>query len=357
MLFNSGFRKVLFVSLSFLLLMAIGPDQGRAAETGLSNGASFHLTCLGVGGGDLSSDLTSLMLQTQGHPTSVVLDGGSVAEGLVEKAMKDGTLTRESDPEDKIKFVARELMNVEGIILTHSHLDHVSGFSVLGPLFLNMHFQWKYHTFRVIASPETFESIEKLLYSGKIWGNFGYFPKGNTILGYERVAIDEPFEIAGLTGTRHLVDHPVESSAFLLENKAGGKVLFFGDTGQLKPEFYAPFTPFVRDGSLKGMIIEVSFPAASADLARKTCHLTRDTLLLELAKLAGLAKFTEDVKLPLSKEKLGGLAFLVSRMIKFPIFIVHIKPWEYKTIASELQELRTLGIDVVISRQGESYDF
>ena len=316
---------------------------------------NFEMICLGAGGGDVSSDLTSLMVKPADYADySVILDGGSVAEGIVEHGKSTGKLSLRADPEERVKYVAEVLKKVEGIILTHSHLDHVSGFTVLGPLFLNMHFQWKTPSFRVLASPETFESLETLLYSGKIWGNFGYFPKGNTILKYEKIAIGQTFEIGGLRGTRFLVDHPVESSAFLLENSGGAKFLFFGDTGQLRKEFYDVFNPYVADRTLRGVILEVSFPSASKDLAAKTCHLTRDTLLIELGKLAGLSIEGE---LPFKDEFVAEQAAKIAVIIDFPIYIVHIKPWDYRQVVSELETLKKAGINIIVTAQGEHYSF
>jgi len=315
----------------------------------------FDLVCLGAGGGDFTDDVISFMVKPDGIDYySLILDGGSIAEGILAHGGKTGQNLLKMDPEDKVKYVASVLKKVEGILLTHSHLDHVSGFSILGPLFLNMHFQWKTPSFRVIASPETIDNLEKYLYSGKIWGNFGHFPKDNTILKYERNEIGKTVEIGGLSVERFSVRHKVESSAYLLTNKNGNKMMFFGDTGTLGVEFYKKFRNYIDNKKLKGIILEVSFPSTNNKLANSTTHLTRDLLVLELSKFAGLEM---PEKLNYTEEEIEKYAKKAAEKINFPVMIIHIKPWDYKQIVKELNDLKKYGINIIIAEKGNSYSF
>jgi cAMP phosphodiesterase len=323
--------------------------------TPAAHGEDFHLLCLGCSGGDFDSDLTSFLLRPADLDTwSVMLDGGSVASGILKWQENIGTKVGEMNPEEKIKLIGQHLMPVEGMLLTHSHLDHVSGFSILGPLFLNLNAQWKKPSFRLLASHATIDQLEKFLYSGKIWGNFGHFPKGNTILAYERTATEETKLLGGIKATRYPVEHKVESSTWLIENKVGNQMLFFGDTGTLPVTFWKKFQPLIEKQTLKGLIMEVSFPVAAHSLATRTTHLTRDTLLLSLANLVGIY---DSPPLPLTDEMVNTLSKKVAKKLTIPVMVVHIKPWEYTIVIEELNKLKENGIAILVAEQGLCYSF
>jgi len=320
----------------------------------ISFGYDFDLVCLGSGGGAFESDVTSFMIKSSTEKDfNLFLDGGSIMSGLVKYFKNLGVKMDSMDPEDKVKYIANFVKKMEGIILTHSHLDHVSGFSIMGPFFLNMNFQMKNPSFRVFASAVTIDNLEKFLYSGKIWGNFGHFPKNNTILKYEKVKVDEEFIARDLKIKRYLVNHKVQSSTFLIENEKASKFLFFGDTGTLSVSFWKKFRPFVKDQTLKGLVTEISFPFESGKLARNTTHLTRDTFINQFCMLANL---TPPTKYPLNDREIMEYGKKISEKLKFPIIINHIKPWDYKKVIRDIKLLKKSGINIIVAVQGESYE-
>ena len=318
-----------------------------------SYGYDFDLVCLGSGGGAFESDVTSYMVKSSTNKNySLFLDGGSIMSGLVKFFENQGQKMENMDPETKIKYIANFIKNMSGIIITHSHLDHVSGFSIMGPFFLNMNFKMHIPSFKVFSSPTTIDNLEKYLYSGKIWGNFGHFPKKNSILKYIKVKENEEFEAGQFKVRRFLVNHKVESSAYLLQNEKGNKFIFFGDTGTLSVSFWKQFRPFVKDETLKGIVIEISFPYEEGKLARNTTHLTRDTFINQFSYLADI---TPPEKFPLSDRDILKYGKEISQKFKFPIIINHIKPWEYKKVMRDINLLKKSGLNIIVAKQGKSY--
>lgn len=317
--------------------------------------ADFEMACLGAGGGDYEADMTSFLYRPAGaRDWSLLMDGGSVAAGIVALAARQGTDPVALDPQERAELVAATLKPVEGMLTTHSHLDHVSGFSILGPLFLHLNSQGK-KSFRVLASPETLDNLEQHLYFKKIWGNFGYFPKGNTILAWERVGDTTTVEIGGFKARRMLLNHKVESSAWLLETSSGAAFLHCGDTGTLPVEVIKTIRSLQTAGTLKGLGLEVSFPSAENELAERTTHLTRDTLLATLAEIVEVPVPAE--KFPWPAETVKNLATQVAEKFNVPVVVYHIKPMQYHKVCTELEELIAAGLQLVVAEQGSCYSF
>lgn len=317
--------------------------------------ADFEVGCLGAGGGDYEADMTSFLYRPAGAKDwSLLMDGGSVAAGIVALAAKQGTDTAALDPQGRAELVAATLNSVEGMLTTHSHLDHVSGFSILGPLFLHLNGQGK-KSFRVLASPETLDNLEEHLYFKKIWGNFGYFPKGNTVLAWERVGDTTTVEIGGFKARRMLLNHKVESSAWLLEAASGGAFFHCGDTGTLPVDVIQTIRGLQTAGKLKGLGLEVSFPSAEKDLAERTTHLTRDTLLATLAEIVEIPVPADPFPWP--AETVKNLATQVAAKFKTPVLVYHIKPMQYRAVRAELEELIAAGLQLVVAQQGSCYSF
>ena len=61
----------------------------------------FDLVCLGSGGGDFSDNIVSFMVKPDGLDYySLLLDGGSIAEGILAYGAENGLKLDEMDPED-----------------------------------------------------------------------------------------------------------------------------------------------------------------------------------------------------------------------------------------------------------------
>jgi 3',5'-cyclic-nucleotide phosphodiesterase len=133
----------------------------------------------------------------------------------------------------------------------------------------------------------------------------------------------------------------------------GAYTLYAGDTGPDEAErcdnlhqVWKAIAPLVREGRLRGMFMEISYPDERA-LTHLYGHLTPRWLMAELHHLAALV----DVQRP--TEALRGVTVLVS----------HIKPTlqrvqpERAQIMQQVEALNDLGIHFLFPEQGDRIAF
>src|SRR5580692_4531174 len=85
---------------------------------------SFKVIPLGVKGGIDEGDLSSYMLAAEGSENYVCLDAGTLHVGI-QKAVESGLFTNNA--------VQVLRTNVKGYLISHPHLDHVSGLIINSP--------------------------------------------------------------------------------------------------------------------------------------------------------------------------------------------------------------------------------
>jgi len=134
------------------------------------------------------------------------------------------------------------------------------------------------------------------------------------------------------------------STAFLVRSN-NSYMLYLGDTGADETEkstnmqaLWTAIAPLIKNKSLKGIMIEVSFPSEQPD---KTLfgHLTPHWLMVEMHKLAALTG-TDAIK---------GLN----------IVITHLKPpaSSIEKIKTELKAGNDLGLNIIYPEQGKALNF
>ncbi|HEX8357501.1 MAG TPA: 3',5'-cyclic-nucleotide phosphodiesterase, partial [Segetibacter sp.] len=153
-----------------------------------------------------------------------------------------------------------------------------------------------------------------------------------------------PLENTGMTLTPFFLSHsnPYESTAFLLNNK-GNYLLYLGDTGADSVEhsgklatLWKHIAPLIKQGVLKGIFIEASFPDAQPDRLLFG-HFTPKWLMHELSNLNSLT---------------GNAA-----LQKVPVIITHIKPsLDSETkIRQQLKQANILGLTLLYPKQGVAF--
>jgi 3',5'-cyclic-nucleotide phosphodiesterase len=142
------------------------------------------------------------------------------------------------------------------------------------------------------------------------------------------------------------------STAFLLQAK-GVYALYVGDTGPDEAEqcdnlyqVWQSITPFIRQGSLRGLFLEISYPNGR-NVTQLYGHLTPLWLMKELHRLAALVNPHQPTS------ALSGITVIVS----------HIKPTlqrgqsEREQIIQQVAELNDLGIRFLFPEQGDRLEF
>jgi len=176
-----------------------------------------------------------------------------------------------------------ELVRIEHVFLTHSHLDHVAGLALLIDAVQGR----RTTPLTVHASERVIASLQKHLFNWVLWPDFGAIPNADTpVLRWEAVAPGAPLEIGGRVLRAHPVNHMVGSQAWWVH--AGGRgFLFTGDMAST-PELWQAFRNETR---LAQVIVDCSFSNADAAIAELSLHFCPRSLLADIGDVAADVEF------------------------------------------------------------------
>lgn len=161
---------------------------------------------------------------------------------------------------------------IEHVLLTHSHFDHIMDL----PFLIENHFKERQQPLTIYALQETLNNLKQHLFNDVIWPNFAAIlhPTLNTpILQFKALTLGQTISLADSQITAIPAVHIAGACGYVVEQN-GAACLISGDT-YLNPEMIDTINQNVRINSL---IIDVSFPSEQAQLAKTTQHLTPDLL-------------------------------------------------------------------------------
>jgi cAMP phosphodiesterase len=213
-----------------------------------------------------------------------------------------------------------ELLEIDDIVLTHSHFDHVKDVPLLSDLLVGR----RRRPLRVHASTACARTLHQSIFNDELWPDFTRIPDAaQPVLEIRPFVPERSFRVGKYTVRPVRVDHPVESVGFVLSDGRTA-IGVSGDTG--------PTSRFWRkvngEKRLKALLVELSFPNHLQGLADLSGHLTPQTLAHELTKL----------------ERNG-----------FPILLYHLKPAHEAELRRELAALALP--DVRVLRRGDEFTF
>jgi ribonuclease BN (tRNA processing enzyme) len=213
-----------------------------------------------------------------------------------------------------------ELLDVDDIVLTHSHLDHVKDVPLLSDLLVGR----RRRPVRIHASTECARALRENVFNGLLWPDFTRIPDARKpVIEIHPFDPERPFKAGRYTVRPVLVDHPVESVGFVLSD-GRTSIAVSGDTGPTV-RFWEKVNAEKR---LRALLVELSFPNALQPLADVSGHLTPRTLGGELEKL----------------ERNG-----------FPVLLYHLKPAYLAELKRELASLALPNVRVL--RRGDTFAF
>lgn len=294
--------------------------------------SAFDIVPLGVLGGGDESNLSSYAISAKGENAYVCLDAGTIRTGI-NKAIADGTWSG-----DPIVVLRR---NIRGYLISHPHLDHVSGLILNSP---------DDTVKQIYATRSCLDVIRDHYFSWKSWANFGNEGEKPALSKYSYNALSpgQPVSLRGtsLKVTAFVLSHasPGESTAFLIDSN-GNYILYFGDTGADRIEkstrlqtIWETIAPHAAKGKLKAIFIEVSFPNGQPEHLLFG-HLTPKLLMAEMSQL----------QKQIPGHSLGNI----------PIVITHMKPVadNEKKIKDELANMNTMGLKIIYPVQGKRLEF
>ncbi|PWB26652.1 MBL fold metallo-hydrolase [Flavobacterium sp. HTF] len=293
--------------------------------------SSFQVVPLGVKGGIDEKNLSAYLLAPSDTKDFICLDAGTVNAGI-EKAIEKKVF-KVSTSEVLRKYI-------KGYLISHAHLDHVSGLIINSPADSSK---------TVYATNKCMEMMENHYFNDQTWANFGDKGAGFPLKKYHFQTLN-PTEETAVSNTKMTVKafplshvNPFESTAFLIKN-GESYALYLGDTGPDSVEksdklkaLWTAVAPLVQNKQLKGIFIEVSFPNEQPDQFLFG-HLTPNYLMKELHILEDLA----------GKDSLKN----------FKIIITHLKP-PAKNIAKIKEQLKNqndLGVKIIYPEQGKRFE-
>jgi ribonuclease BN (tRNA processing enzyme) len=196
-----------------------------------------------------------------------------------------------------------ELMLIDHIFVTHSHLDHVNSVA----FFLDSVGSLRPKPVTVYATGPTIETLKKHFFNWDIWPDFTQIPTPEAPwLRYQEIKVGEMITLGGRKITVLPALHTVPAVGYQLDS-GKGSLVFTGDTGPND----ALWSVVNRIENLKFLIIETSFSDKDRQLAELSKHLCPSTLAEELVKLQRPAE----------------------------IYITHLKPSEIELTMQEIEEL------------------
>ncbi len=293
--------------------------------------SAFQVVPLGVKGGIDEKNLSAYLLAPTNTKDYICLDAGTLNSGI-EKAIENKVF-KVSTSEVLRKYI-------KGYLISHAHLDHVSGLIINSPADSSK---------TVYATNKCMEMMENHYFNDQTWVNFGDQGVGFPLKKYHfqtlNIAEETPLTNTTMTVKAFTLSHvnPFESTAFLVKN-GNDYALYLGDTGSDEVEksndlqtLWNAIAPLVKNKQLKGIFIEVSYPNEQPDKFLFG-HLTPNYLMKELHVLETLA----------GKDSLKG----------FKIIITHLKP-PAKNIAKIKEQLKNqnnLGLKIIYPEQGKSFE-
>ncbi len=312
-----------------------------------AHASHFEVITLGNKGGIQDGNLTAFLLKAKEDSNYIMLDAGTVVNGLItaenQQAFNHINVPKDS-PYTKIGYILRE--KIKGYFISHAHLDHVAGMIIASP---------DDSAKPIYGLASVNKAISDNYFNWSAWPNFGNEGQGYPLKKYNYTHLkpniwapiaETSLEVKALP----LAHSAIESTVFLLKNKEGNVMAYFGDTGPDDVEesvhlsqVWSQLASFVKEGRLKGIIIEVSYGNETSDEALYG-HLTPNWLLKELSTFATLSGSTDSLK---------GLDVIVSH-IKYSL-----KKEENpkQVIKKQLNEANQLGVNFIFPQQGETIKF
>jgi cAMP phosphodiesterase len=200
-----------------------------------------------------------------------------------------------------------ELLDIDHILITHSHLDHV----VFIPFLLDTVMGFRAKPVTVHATIDTITALRTHIFNWKVWPDFNLIPDiAQPLLLYNEVKLGETITLKGRKFTPLPANHVIPAVGYHVDS-GEASLVFTGDTTTCD----ALWVEVNKIENLKYLIIETAFSNNELELAKLAKHLCPSLLVAELGKLD------------------------VSNMQQaLEIYITHLKPGEGKSIMQEIAD-------------------
>lgn len=200
-----------------------------------------------------------------------------------------------------------ELLAIDHIILSHSHLDHVAFI----PFLLDAVMGIRTKPITLHATKPTLDALRAHIFNWVIWPDFNQIPSAtDPFLIYHEIALGQALDFNGRKFTPLPVNHSVPAVGYQIQGDQYSLV-YSGDTTSCD----ALWGEVNKIDNLRYIIIEAAFRNSELQLAQLSKHLCPSMLETELAKL--------DMR---------------DKQALLDVYITHLKPGEEEIVMQELAE-------------------
>jgi len=167
-----------------------------------------------------------------------------------------------------------DLIKIEHVFLSHSHLDHIAGLALLADAVLGK----RIGAVTIHATEKVIATLKSHFFNWLIWPDFTTIPTAdNPILRWEPLRHGDTIELGGRVIKPHQVNHSVDATGYWVHNNAAG-FLFTGDmstTASLWEKMRA-------EPMLRKVIVDCSFTNADFELAEVSGHFCPSSLIEDI---------------------------------------------------------------------------
>ena len=200
-----------------------------------------------------------------------------------------------------------EMLRIEHVFLTHSHLDHVACLPLMVDTMACDRIGRPIH---VHALPQTIAALRAHVLNDVIWPDFSRLPTPELpLIQFHPLQVGHTRELGGRVIEALPARHAVPALGFALRRQATDAPwwVFSGDTSG-HPDFWQRLNQL----RVHSLVIETAFANRERELAQMAQHLSPETLAEELDR--------------------------IDRRHRFPIYITHTKPTDTETIMREIAQ-------------------
>ncbi|MBV8666629.1 MAG: 3',5'-cyclic-nucleotide phosphodiesterase [Burkholderiaceae bacterium] len=176
-----------------------------------------------------------------------------------------------------------QLVKIDHVFLTHTHLDHVAGLALLVDAVMGK----RATPVTVHSTVNNIATLKRHVFNWAVWPDFATIPDAeNPILQWESLEHGVPVELGGRLITAHPVHHAVEAVGYLVGDPQA-RFLFTGDMATT-PELWRAMKNLP---SLTKVIVDCSFPNAEAALAEVSGHYCPQALVEDVRDMPESTEF------------------------------------------------------------------
>jgi ribonuclease BN (tRNA processing enzyme) len=174
-----------------------------------------------------------------------------------------------------------ELVRIDHILVSHSHLDHVLGIPLIADSIMQRRLAAPtFRPLQVHALPATLNALRRHLFNDVIWPDFTRLPRPErAIIQLVPLETDQHLDLAGLQIEVLPASHTVPACGFAVDTPSGWWV-YTGDTGP-NPALWQR----LKGRRIAQLVIETAFSDDERALAEVSRHLCPSLLAMELAQL------------------------------------------------------------------------